>query len=583
MNTNTANLNTHWAELIIEELVRNGVLTFVISPGSRSTPLTAAAARNPNADTVVHFDERGAAYFALGCARTNLNRVALICTSGTAVANYLPAVVEASQSRVPLILLTADRPPELLDTASNQTIDQNTIFGAYVRWFCQLPCPSSDIPPQYVLTTVDQAVARSRFAPYGPVHLNCAFREPLGPAVGDATLDSPEIARWRASCNAFTTLHHKDAAGFDDVRFGRCHKILNEAKRGLLLVGGEMHRPIELGTIVENSKWPVWADVISGYRAGGSTPPNIPYYDQMLLSPEFQAVCEPDVVLHVGGPITSKRVQMMLKEKQPEHYIRITDSPLREDPSHGVTMHIVMESLYSLSKEFAPLTSRASRAWMNKHARASLLAEKAIASSVRAGGSLDEIQVARLISSQKYDFPVIFLGNSMPIRDFDMFADAKRNWRAIANRGASGIDGNIATAAGYSYLRNAHVTAVIGDLASLHDLNSLALLMQQDVNVTLVIVNNDGGGIFSFLPIAGHTDVFEQYFGTPHGHAFKYAAKMFGLPYAHPATSAEFVDAYRQAIASRRSSVIEVKSNREANLARHRAVNDAVVKALRKL
>ena len=254
---------------MIEELVRNGVSSFCISPGSRSTPLAAAAARHPGARTVVHYDERGASFFALGQARGSGRPAVMICTSGTAVANCLPAVVEASMDMIPLIVLTADRPPELRDTGANQTIDQSQLFGNHVLWQADLPCPDDKLDPTYRLTTIDQAVYRAQNMPAGPVHLNCMFREPLEPLPSDdcRAVLSESIENWKAGSKPYTN-YASPIVTPDTDTLKEYAGIINDASCGLLLVGS-LHSEKDSQAVRLLSKhlgWPTLPDIRSGLR-----------------------------------------------------------------------------------------------------------------------------------------------------------------------------------------------------------------------------------------------------------------------------------------------------------------------------
>ncbi|MGA1865063.1 MAG: 2-succinyl-5-enolpyruvyl-6-hydroxy-3-cyclohexene-1-carboxylic-acid synthase, partial [bacterium] len=270
MITNAENLNILWSSLIVEELVRNKVTCFCISPGSRSASLTVSAARNVKAKPTVFYDERGAAFYALGYAKATGNPAALICTSGTAVANYYPAIIEASMDRIPLIVLTADRPPELLETGANQAIRQPDIYGEYVRWQFNLPCPDDEIPPSMVLTTIDQLVYKARRSPAGPVHLNCMFREPLAPVSKKINPGyQKKILSWQGSDTPFTTLS-KPALTPDKETINRMVEIISSARRGLL-VAGRLNTKEEIEAVKRLSvrlKWPVYPDIASGLRIG---------------------------------------------------------------------------------------------------------------------------------------------------------------------------------------------------------------------------------------------------------------------------------------------------------------------------
>ncbi|NUM56800.1 MAG: 2-succinyl-5-enolpyruvyl-6-hydroxy-3-cyclohexene-1-carboxylic-acid synthase [Candidatus Hydrogenedentes bacterium] len=588
MITDAPNLNILWAELIVEELIRNGVDHFVISPGSRSTPLTVAAARNPRAKTTVHFDERGAAFFALGVAKALGKPAALICTSGTAVANYFPALIEASMSYVPLVVLTADRPPELQNTGANQTIDQTRIYGEYVRHFVAMPCPDETILPEYVLTAIDHAVAAARRSPSGPVHINCAYREPLAPPLNSIQSDAPQP--WRDSRQPYTTwVIDEDRYYVDDM--APIIDELQKLERVLLLIGQEDCRKSEFSvgnTLELGLTRPLLADVTSSARSkpidAKRTIP-VSNYDLLLFSPRFRDICSPDAVVHVGGAIVSKRLSEHLAHVKPHIYVRIAPHLERVDPCSIVTHRVCMSAVGFLAhvKDEQPVQAES---WVRNIIDFSRRAEDIVAEILSGETRLTEPLVANLLCGLQPadEFTAIFAGNSMPVRYLEMYSGLLHaTTHVIANRGASGIDGNVATAAGYAAASGVHVTAMVGDLAALHDLGSLALLKSNGVRVTLVLLNNDGGGIFHFLPIAEHSDVFEKYFATPHGLHFEDAARMFGLPYSRPATKDEFVAAFQRARESGGSSIIEVVTDREENLRLHRRIGEAVVNALENL
>jgi 2-succinyl-5-enolpyruvyl-6-hydroxy-3-cyclohexene-1-carboxylate synthase len=582
--TDAPNLNHLWARLLIEELVRQGVCGFCLSPGSRSTPLAMAIAAHPNAAHRLHFDERGAAFYALGWAKAAGTPAALVCTSGTAVANYWPAVAEAASARVPLIVLTADRPPELLHCGANQAIDQTGIFGNYVRWSFTLPCPNPDVSPAMVLTTAAQAVYRAQRAPAGPVHLNCMFREPLEPCPsGDATCAGylEPIAAWSDSETPFTQWNHPGIILTTPQRLAVINRI-SDIERGVLVVG-ELRRENEIRAVdrlAEALGWPVFADITSGLRLGMSNRYLVPYYDQMLLSTRFSEGCAPDFVLHLGGAVTSKRLLQHLDRLRPE-YMLAADHPLRHDPVHLVN-HRFEVDLAEFCTWLAPsVRDRGMKPWFLESAAYAQDAGAIIDSWLAEDDALNEIFVARALSRTRPSAVPLFLGNSMPIRDMDMYGDPAGAWGPVAaNRGASGIDGNIATAAGYARALRRPVVAVIGDLAALHDLNSLALLRGDAAPVVLVILNNNGGGIFSFLPVAEYPEAFETYFGTPHGLSFEAAARMFELPYRRPETRSAFLSACAEALDGGQSAVIEVVTDRAVNVAQHRGLQQRIAEAV---
>ncbi|MDQ1256204.1 MAG: 2-succinyl-5-enolpyruvyl-6-hydroxy-3-cyclohexene-carboxylate synthase, partial [Candidatus Hydrogenedentes bacterium] len=396
---NTTNINSLWGALIVEELRRNGVRFFCVSPGSRSAPLTVAVAENPGVEHVVHFDERGAAYHALGIARATGAPVALVCTSGTAVANYLPAVVEASQSRVPLILLTADRPPELLDAGANQTIGQPGIFGSYTRWAFTLPCPDTVIAPETVLTTIDQAVYRARRAPSGPVHLNCQYREPLAPVSANEDLGvyAARLASWREASAPWTSYSVPTTEPSD---LDALIQLIRTAQSGILAVG-RLDSPDEreaVRTLARVLGWPAFPDVASGLRLGAPDVPFISHYDLLLLSKAFRDRCVPDVVLHIGGPVTSKRWMHYIEAVNPRHYILAANHPMRQDPAHRVTERIEADLPHFCHALAGPLD----RAAKTDHTRHFIEADQRVRELLEArldgDGPLTEPAVARIVS-----------------------------------------------------------------------------------------------------------------------------------------------------------------------------------------
>ncbi|HKH11853.1 MAG TPA: 2-succinyl-5-enolpyruvyl-6-hydroxy-3-cyclohexene-1-carboxylic-acid synthase [Rubrobacter sp.] len=572
----TARANRLWADLIVEELVRCGVGFFCVAPGSRSTPLVAALAENGRARSLVHFDERGTAFAALGYARATGLPAAWITTSGTAVANGLPAVAEASTDGVPMVLLTADRPPELRQTGANQTIDQPDIFGDFVRWRFDLPAPSLAVDPASVLTTVDQAVYRAGRSPKGPVHLNLMFREPLipDPEEGETPTAGPE--RWRDAEEPYTR-YATTRPTIDGAEVDSLWERLRPVERGLVVAGRLSTR--EQGEAVERLAhtlgWPLLPDVGSQVRLGGDGR-NAAFYDLLLADAGFAEAHAPEAVLHFGGRALSKRLEGFLARHRPDPYVVVREHPFRLDPGH-LASHSVEAGIEDLCAALGRAASgrapEADASWTAGWRAASERVESGLDLALAGEEGLDEPLVARLVSREIGEGHGLVVASSMPIRDLDAFAAADGPGVPVAaNRGASGIDGTVATAAGFARGTGGPVTLLIGDLALLHDLNSLAML--RGLPVTVVVLNNDGGGIFSFLPVSGHDSFFEPFFGTPQGVGFEHAAAMFGLRYDEPETSEGFLSAYRGARSGDGPSLIEVKTDRGANVEIHRKLQE---------
>jgi len=583
MIANTENINVLWGALVVEELVRNGVSYFCISPGSRSTPLTIAAARNPKARTIICYDERGAGFHALGYARATGIPAVVITTSGTAVANCFPAVIEASMDQVPLIILTADRPPELRDSGANQTIPQPGIFGKYTRYHFDMPCPDEKIPGQMVLTTVDQAVYRATSSLKGPVHLNWMFREPLEPQpeqISDEYLTA--LACWKANESA-QTLYTRSSGSVAPETIELLTKLINNTSRGLLVVG-KLCSDSELQAVISMAKrvnWPVFGDIRSGLRTGHSIAGLIAYFDQILLSKKFRQTFQPDIVLHIGGMPTSKRFIQFLEELRPKDYIMINDHPRRHDPAWTVKWRLEMNIADTCQKISDIIQSSHRPTFRDALKNKSKAAGKIIEEFIKSENDLNEPGVARLISQLIPPESGLFLANSMPIRDMDMYSDP--DGAAIltgANRGASGIDGTVASASGFAVGLKRPATLLIGDLAFLHDLNSLSLINLINQPVIIVLINNKGGGIFSFLEVSKYQDVFEPFFATPHEMTFRPTGKLFKIDYYAPANMSEFVSSYKAAIAQRQSAIIEVTTDRHKNHAFHQALQQKIILAV---
>jgi 2-succinyl-5-enolpyruvyl-6-hydroxy-3-cyclohexene-1-carboxylate synthase len=579
-----ANINHFWASILVEELIRNGTDYFCLAPGSRCAPLTVAIAENPRARTSIHYDERGVGFHALGYGRATGRPAAVVTTSGTAVSNLTPAVVEASMERIPMLLLTADRPPELRDTCANQTIDQVKSFGDYVRWFVDLACPETGMPPEMVLTTVDQAAYRCRWPLGGPVHINCMFREPLAPEPQDKTLND-EVAAidgWLARKGPFTDYALPEKRCSSRV-LEMLAARLAQTERGLVVVGG-LRNDLErtaVSALLEALKWPACVDITSGLRMGDGSGTVIGHYDALLRNKAFVETHRPEVILHMGGRLVSKLLGSFLSQSAPADYMLVADHPERQDPGHEVTVR-VEAGLSTFCADLASrLPSHNASLWLASWRQKAKVAHRVLDRFAQTGEDLSEPVVAFLLSRIIPKNHALFLANSMPVRDMDIFSDGQGAGVCVgANRGASGIDGTIACASGFAAGLQGPVTLLIGDLAFLHDLNALNYLRNVAHPVVAVVLNNNGGGIFSFLPIAHFERFLEPYFVTPHGLTFEHAASMYGLAYYQPGTRRDFVRCYKKALKSKKSVIVEVSIEREENLATHTRILTDMQRAL---
>lgn len=580
-NPSSPNMNYAWAEVTIRELTRLGVSAFFVAPGSRSSPLAWSAAEYAP-DLVVHFDERGLGFAALGHARATGRPAVVITTSGSAVANLLPAACEAAADYVPMILLTADRPPELRASGANQTMDQVGIFSSHLRWHMDLPCPDVRIPGTYLLSTLDEAYARATGVHSGPVHLNQMLREPLAPVVAADQSDAwrNALGGWWKSDQPWTRRPAVSAVA--DI--GGTLEAIRKSRHGLV-VAGDLRNAADRQSVLALAArlgWPILPDIRSGLRLQAGHPEIMAMVDQLLLSDKARAALAPDLVLHCGGRVTSKRLQQFLASAR-TRYVQIHPWPERIDPDNLVTDRIqadIAPTLQAIRRRLSPAvrTNAWLRTWTRLHAS---VAAAWPPGDVTPGDHITEPMIASQVSRNIPRHHGLVLANSMAVRDMEMYGVATRHPpEVIGNRGVSGIDGNVATAAGYARGTGRPATLVIGDLALLHDLNSLALVGEARIPLTIVVVNNDGGAIFSFLPVAASPKHFERCFGTPHGRSFQHAATLFDIPYQRPETVGDFVTCYREAVASGQPNLIEVATRRGENVAEHRRIQDRLRKCV---
>ncbi len=550
-------------KLIIEECVRNGVTFFGVAPGSRSTPLALAAAEHPDVHSVVHYDERALAFLALGHAKATGRPAAVITTSGTAVANLLPAAVEAFLSEVPLIFLTADRPVRMQDCGANQTIRQMGIFGDYVRWEFDIPAPSPSFPSQSLLSTLNYAVFRTQYPIKGPVHLNIQFDESLvaDPLAAFSFAEAaPALSEWISSRQPFARFEPPS-----EILSPLSQESLNPfltASKGLLLIGA-LSDPAQTEAalaITRRLGWPCVADLTSGLGCYGGFP-FVPHYEWLLQQPDFAAALAPDTVIYLGGSFTSKGVDQLLAALPPAtQLLRISGSYERKNPFHRACLTITCSPVLFLNFLQATLPNTPSQSrWEALHAF-----QMAIAAHLDTARSEapDSLAFSYLLSAFS-DTP-FFLGNSLPIRLAASFRPVcNRSIRVLANRGASGIDGLVATAAGMSLGLQSPVTAILGDLSTFYDLNALAILASLHIPLRLFVINNAGGGIFQGLPVAALGPIFESHFKANHPFSFESFAHGFGIAYERPASLSDLERCCHRLQSISAPALVEIQADSE--------------------
>lgn len=561
MTKETAALNEQWAKLMIKELIHHGVRTFCIAPGSRSTPLVVAAASHPLAEPIVHYDERGLGFHALGLAKGSMQPVALIVTSGSAVGNLLPAVMEAHHDHIPLIILTADRPPELRDTGANQTSNQVGIFGQFVSYARDFPCPDPKIHQSVVGRIVTQALSHALFEPRGPVHLNCMFRKPL---VKERAENDPFSNRMVRQAETSLSL------GKPTLSPKEYEKIADELtmyEKGVILVSGthEIDELEKLYSLARILQWPIFTDVLSNVRSAGRGYATIPYHDLILKVIGMNEDFVPEAILQFGDRFVSKKLLDWIASKKPKIYCHLSSHPVCKDGIHAVTRRVTTDLPEFLEQFPQYLPSQPPSKWLEGWKKLSEIIEKGVSSFLKEHDELSEPHLFHFLKG--INGASFFFANSMSIRNGDIFFfPEEKGGKVYGNRALSGIDGNIATAAGIAKSIRKPLIACIGDLAFLHDLNSLPLL--KGCSVKLIVINNNGGDIFTFLPVHARKEVFTPYFTTPHHLSFEEAAKLFGLAYENP----QEISGLEETLKIPGSALIEIKTQGGQNKKIHHAL-----------
>jgi len=570
------------ATAIIEELARAGVRHVCIAPGARSGPLTVATALHPELRDWMVVDERSAGFFALGMARQLVAPVAVICTSGTAAANLLPAVVEASLSEVPLIVLTADRPPELRDCAAPQAIDQVQLYGSHVRWAIDLPTPSADVDlDAYIRRITCRAVATAMQAARGPVHVNVPFREPLLPAGGMP----PRPARGSDGPPAMVVPRAEPL--LDERTAHTFAATLGAEERGLVICGpraGLEGAGALVGELAARLGWPILADPLSGLRFGGRDDvQQIDTYDVLLRDQRFRDEHAPRAVLQLGAPPVSKALGQYLAACRLSAHVVVASPGTWPDPSHAATALVHADGVATVRALCAELPSSAPEtAWARGWHDAGRLARAVLDERLAAESTLFEGKIAAEVVARLPADAVLHVGNSMPVRDLDMFGRARSaELRVDGNRGANGIDGVLSSALGAAAVSGRPTLLVVGDLSFLHDLGGLQIAARHALNAVVIVVNNDGGGVFSFLPFADYGDVFERCFATPHGLDLAPAVALGRGRHHRVHDWPSFGEVVAGALAAPGLDVIEVPSDRDANARLHREYAAAVHARLR--
>jgi len=572
--------NLAFARALIDELHAAGVATAVVCPGSRSTPLALAVAQHHGLEHSVHIDERNAAFHALGYAKATGRPVAVICTSGTAGANFLPAVAEASHARVPLVVLTADRPPELRAWGAAQTMEQRTLYTGFTRWSEEAPCPSEGVGTGYARALARRAVSEATGPAPGPVHLNLPFREPLVPA----TIGEPSaVSQARPPAPAMPVQDARDPSGSLAAQ-------MRGTARGVLVFGPDHPEPLlaeSLRRMATALGWPVIADPASGLRAGTTLDGVLIHgADLLLREPDTADVLRPELVVRFGGLPTSKALNQWLARHATADVWLVDPAGGFRDPQHRAS-----QVLRASTRQFCDLVTAGVRApagvdgsWLGQWRHADCVARTAVEQALAADARFLSPHLAKALWQALPAGAVLYAANSMAIREVDAFAGARADGlQVLANRGVNGIDGQVSAALGAAAGSRRPTALWCGDLTLLHDVSGLLAGRLHDADLTIVVSNDDGGGIFEYLPVAQAVprSVFEPIFAVPHGLDLSELARGFGWHAVRVTDSASFTRALGSALRGGRH-VIEVPVDRAANTAFHGAVSEAVRSRLRR-
>ena len=578
------NSNYAFAGAFVDELHRCGLKHICFCPGSRSSPLAVSFAKHPSIKLWPHLDERSAAFFALGMACSLREPVAVLCSSGTAAANFSPAVAEAWLSGVPLLVLTADRPTELHGWGALQTIDQTRMYRSQIKWSLDMPTPeavSLDLMGSFRSVACRAYVTASSSYP-GPVHVNFPFRDPLEPLEVPedfpSTLDTrdqrflgrPDGKPFVSAPTLEQQLRPEDIEGIG--------RQLAGAERGIIVCGPQLNPELAqpVAALASRLAYPILADALSQVRCGSHDRGLVvDSYDAFIRDAQVADSLAPDVVIRFGALPVSKPLTQYLERHRNARHILVNDSVAWADPFR-LTSEIVRGDPALFCSQLASIldTPRHGREWATRWLET---ARKSRAAISRVAGRFEGMFEGRLFTQLAELLPndaIMFAGNSMPVRDMDTFVpSSERTVRFMSNRGASGIDGVVSTALGVSAATEQRVVLVVGDISFYHDMNGLLAAKAHSPNATIIVVNNNGGGVFSFLPQADYDDVFETCFGTPHGLTYERAAQLYGLEYSRPEGWEQFKDAVKGSLRGTCTDIIEVfTAERDRNVVSHREV-----------
>jgi 2-succinyl-5-enolpyruvyl-6-hydroxy-3-cyclohexene-1-carboxylate synthase len=563
----------------VDELARCGMRHACTSPGSRSAPLVLSLARDPRLRCHSHIDERCAGFFALGLAKRSGLPAAVACTSGTAVAELAPAVIEAREARVPLLVLSADRPAELRENGAGQAIDQLKLFGSAAKWFFEVSLDGGAGPEQlrFIRTLACRAYWTALQDRPGAVHLNFPLREPL---VSDEELPADPSGR----ADGLPRVRRTAAAPSSSAAERELRELVGGSRRGVLIAGRDERGGGLAGAAARfagAAGWPLLADPLSGARRGEAA---VAHYDMLLRDERFAAGHEPDLVLRVGDLPVSKPLRGWLAGLGSTAQLALDPEGAWQDPSSSVSRSLALDPAGALERLAGELGGgRAGGSeWLEDWRSADELAAEALL-GVLDGHALCEPAVAAELGVLLAGEATLFVASSMPVRDIESFWPVREDPpRVLCNRGANGIDGTVSSAFGAAAAGEEPVVLLIGDVALAHDIGGLLAARRLGIALTIVLVNNEGGGIFDFLPVAGipERELYDAHVATPTGLDFGRAAELYGLHHELAEDVRGFRGALERALVARHASIVEVRTPRAGNVALHRRIWEATARAL---
>jgi len=570
------NRNYFWAETFINELTSIGINYACLSPGSRNTPLTLAIANNKKIKSFVHIDERSSAFFALGIAKVTNMPVVVVSTSGTATAELYPAIIEAYQQRVPLIVCTADRPPELLNTGANQTINQNNLYKNHIRWFVDVGLPEP-IPRRirHIKAVAKRAVYESLVHSKGPVHLNFPFRKPFEPDDYTDEIYDDVIKTAEMVLPDKKKLFEENGRNISSEKwFKEVIDFTSRLRKGLIIAGPEnynerFHKNCQkLASILG---YPILADGASQLRFGKHNKENILFsFEGFLRSVFFNGKYQPEIILQFGRTVTSKALELYLEKCNAirfmiNEYGDWFDPANRSNASFACKPYIFCEKMIEHFE--SNKIKKKDESWLNLFDKADKLSLKVKERIISNSKFPNECRIIEELINLIPDNSNLMISNSMPVRDFDYFAPVtQKNITIFNNRGASGIDGITSTALGLAAADKKTTILLTGDSAFYYDLNALLAASKYKIPLIIILINNNGGGIFEVLPVSRFGKVFEEFFVAPHNLNFEPFVKGYGGNYSLIKSWKSFKDEFNLALKRKNFSVLEIKTDAAASL-----------------